>query len=48
MRSVSPIIPTYNEVNNLPLLIEEILSIIDKLKIDLNLLLLMIILPMAR
>lgn len=36
MRSVSLIIPTYNEVNNLPLLIEEILSIIDKLKIDLE------------
>lgn len=33
---VSIIIPTYNEVKNLPLLIEEIFSVIDKKKIDIE------------
>ncbi len=36
MFSVSLIIPTYNESKNLPLLVEEIFSVIDKNQIDLE------------
>lgn len=34
MKSVSLIVPTYNEAKNLPLLLEEIWSSVDKTKID--------------
>lgn len=37
MEPISIIIPTYNEVKNLPLLVEEIFSVIDKTKFDLEL-----------
>lgn len=37
MKLVSIIIPTYNEAKNLPILVEEIFSVIDKNKIDLEL-----------
>jgi dolichol-phosphate mannosyltransferase len=37
MQSVSLIIPTYNEAKNLPILVEEIFNIVDKSKIDLEL-----------
>ncbi len=36
MREVSLVIPTYNEAKNLPLLIEEILTVIDRNNIDLE------------
>lgn len=36
MKQVSLIIPTYNEAKNLPLLLEEIWSMVDKEKIDLE------------
>jgi len=36
MKSVSLIIPTYNEAKNLPLFAEEVWSIVDKTKIDLE------------
>ena len=37
MQRVSLIIPTYNEAKNIPILVEEIFNIIDKDKIDLEL-----------
>jgi len=37
MQRVSLIIPTYNEAKNIPILVEEIFNIIDKTKIDLEL-----------
>ncbi len=37
MERVSIIVPTYNEAKNLPLLVEEIFSVIDKTQIDLEL-----------
>ncbi len=37
MELVSIIIPTYNEAKNLPLLVEEIFSVVDKTQIDLEL-----------
>lgn len=36
MLDVSLVIPTYNEVKNLPLLLEEVMSVIDKNNIDLE------------
>lgn len=36
MRSVSVIIPTYNESKNIPILVEEIFDVLDKEKIDLE------------
>lgn len=36
MKMVSLVVPTYNEANNLPLFIEEIIGTIDKTKIDLE------------
>jgi len=36
MKSVSLIVPTYNEAKNLPLFVEEVWSIVDKNKIDLE------------
>src|SRR3989338_5713641 len=37
MQRVSLIIPTYNEAKNMPILVEEIFNIVDKDKIDLEL-----------